>query len=75
LISITLGGTTIWDLGPTTNVSTVNFSTPAVIPAGATVRIVFLFDKSYDNFDNPKTEKVTINVITNGCSGVVIQSP
>jgi hypothetical protein len=73
LMSIEIAGTMVWNLGPTTMVSTQPFTTPAVIPANSTVTIVFTFDKSYDNMD--EYESVLINLGTHGCEGKFIQSP
>lgn len=72
LQSIVLGSTTLWTGSSAANVSTMPWTTPAVIPATSTITIVFTFQQSYDNFDG--TESITINVITNGCAGVIIQS-
>ena len=71
LQSITLGGTTVWT-GNSSSTSTMPWTTPAVIPANSTVTIIFTFHQSYDNFDG--TESITINLLTNGCSGIIIQS-
>jgi len=65
--------TPVWNLGPTSNVSSMPFSSPFVIPANSSVTIVFTFDQSYDNMDG--YEDVLINLSTNGCVGKFIQSP
>jgi hypothetical protein len=71
LLSITIGGTTIWT-GSTVDQSIQPFSTPAIIPANSTVTITFTFHQSYDNFDG--TEKIYINLTTPGCESNPIQS-
>ena len=72
LQSIVIGTTTVWT-GSSSNVSTIPFTTPAVIPAGPiTVTITLTFDKSYDNFDG--TENIYINLVTPGCESNPIQS-
>lgn len=76
LMTINLSGTVVWNSGPTApSVSTQPWTTPAVIPANATnTTVVFTFHQSYDNWDSSIPESVTINVTTNGCVNVIIQS-
>ncbi len=64
LQSITIGSTTVWT-GNSSNVSTMPFTNPAVIPPNTTVSIIFTFHQSYDNFDG--TESIYINLTTPGC--------
>jgi len=73
LQSIVIGTTTIWT-GNSSNVSTIPWTTPAIIPSGpnTTVTITFTFHQSYDNFDG--TENIYINLTTPGCEGDPIQS-
>jgi hypothetical protein len=73
LMNIVMGGTMVWNLGPTNNIATQPFTTPVVIPANSTMTIVFTFNQSYDNLDG--TEDVLINLTTPGCVGKFIQSP
>jgi hypothetical protein len=78
LLNATLNGTIIWSSGPTgDNIFSVPFDTPAVIPAAVngtptTVSIVFNFHQSYDNFDT--SELITLQIITNGCNNLLIDS-
>ena len=73
LQSIVIGTTTVWT-GNSSNVSTMTWTTPAIIPSGpnTTVTITFTFHQSYDNFDG--TENITINLTTPGCTATPIQS-
>jgi hypothetical protein len=71
LQNITIGSTTVWT-GNSTNVSTIPFVNPAVIPPLTSVTITFTFHQSYDNFDG--TESIYINLSTPGCTGNPIQS-
>ena len=71
LQSINIGGTIVWT-GNSTDVSTIPFVNPAIIPPNSTVTITFTFHQSYDNFDG--TEDIYINLITPGCEGNPIQS-
>jgi len=71
LQSIVIGSTTVWT-GNSSNVSTMLFSTPAIIPANTTVTITLTFHQSYDNLDG--TEDIYINLSTPGCTGNPIQS-
>ena len=78
LLSATLNGTIIWNSGPTSNTTfSVLFTTPAGIPAAVgntptTVTIAFNFHQTYDNFDG--SERIIINLTTNGCNGFIIDS-
>ena len=67
----TTGSTTVWT-GNTTNEYAMSWTTPTIISAGDTVTITFTFHQSYDNFDG--TESIIINIATNGCVGIIIQS-
>jgi hypothetical protein len=75
LQSITIGTTSVWT-GNSSNVSTIPFVTPAIIPAATTVpttvTITFTFHQSYDNYKG--TEQIYINLTTPGCEGNPIQS-
>lgn len=71
LRSITVASTSVWT-GSSSNVSTIPFTTPVVIPANSTVTITFTFHQSYDNLDG--TEKIYINLTTPGCEANPIQS-
>jgi hypothetical protein len=71
LQSITIASTSVWT-GSSSNVSTIPFTTPVVIPANSTVTITFTFHQSYDNLDG--TEKIYINLTTPGCEANPIQS-
>jgi hypothetical protein len=51
--------------------SLFTITTSQTIPTG-TSTIIFTFHQSYDNLDG--TERITINLATNGCSGFVIDS-
>ena len=46
-------------------------TSPAIFPALSTTTLSFNFHQSYDNWDNPSTESVTINLSTPGCEGTV----
>ena len=46
-------------------------ATAAYVPAGSST-ITFTFDDSYDNWDNPPTESISITLNAPGCQGVVI---
>lgn len=74
LMSITAGSTILWNAGPTLpGVSTQTFTTPFVIPPyPGSVTLVFTFHQSYDNLDG--TESALINLTTNGCQGIFINS-
>jgi hypothetical protein len=71
LLSITIGGTTVWT-GSSSNVSTIPFTNPATIPANSTVTITFTFHQTYDSFDG--TELIFINLSTPGCETDPIHS-
>ena len=71
LQSITVGSTSIWT-GNSSNVSTIPFTNPAIIPPLSTVTITFTFHQSYDNFDG--TENIYINLITPGCENNPVHS-
>jgi len=76
LQSIVIGTTTVWS-GASSNVSTIPFNTPVVIPAtitppNTTITITLTFHQSYDTPDG--TEKIYINLTTPGCESTPIQS-
>jgi hypothetical protein len=71
LQSIVIGITTVWT-GNSINVSTIPWTTPAIISPNTTVVITFTFHQSYDNFDG--TENIYINLTNSGCEGNPIQS-
>jgi Flp pilus assembly protein TadG len=69
LQTITIDSTIVWT-GNSSNESSKVWNTPGAIPPNATVTITFTFHQSYDNFDG--TEKIFINLSTNGCVGTPI---
>ena len=75
LSRITIAGTTVWSGNPNPSLGpSQTFTNPAVIPANSSTTFVFTFHQEYDNWDNPKTEYVSVLVTTPGCTNVYIQS-
>ena len=70
LQSASLGGTMFWtgsDDGPST---TLNPTTPLIIPPGSSITIVFTFHQEYDRSDG--SEEININLSTPGCENFPI---
>ena len=71
LTQVLVGSTAIWT-GTIDKASTYTVATPAVLPAGTTTTITFVFHQTYDNLDG--TEQIYINLATPGCENNPINS-